>query len=86
MLVERTRAEMARARAEGKTLGRPEKTTPDQRETMKERAAAGGSTLLWPETIALMLENQLPEGVWVRFPRSVMFSEKRSVWQGPSCW
>jgi CubicO group peptidase (beta-lactamase class C family) len=28
----------------------------------------GGPTLLKPETIALMMTNQLPEGVWVRFP------------------
>jgi CubicO group peptidase (beta-lactamase class C family) len=30
----------------------------------------GGSTLLKPETIALMMTNQLPEGVWMRFPVS----------------
>jgi CubicO group peptidase (beta-lactamase class C family) len=30
----------------------------------------GGPTLLKPETIALMLTNQLPTGVWVRFPQS----------------
>jgi CubicO group peptidase (beta-lactamase class C family) len=28
----------------------------------------GGPTLLKPETIALMMTNQLPAGVWVRFP------------------
>jgi len=28
----------------------------------------GGPTLLKPETIALMMTNQLPEGVWMRFP------------------
>jgi CubicO group peptidase (beta-lactamase class C family) len=28
----------------------------------------GGPTLLKPETIALMMTNQLPSGVWVRFP------------------
>jgi CubicO group peptidase (beta-lactamase class C family) len=28
----------------------------------------GGPTLLKPETIALMMTNQLPEGVWIRFP------------------
>jgi CubicO group peptidase (beta-lactamase class C family) len=27
----------------------------------------GGPTLLKPETIALMMSNQLPEGVWIRF-------------------
>jgi CubicO group peptidase (beta-lactamase class C family) len=30
----------------------------------------GGPTLLKPETIALILTNQLPTGVWVRFPQS----------------
>jgi CubicO group peptidase (beta-lactamase class C family) len=28
----------------------------------------GGPTLLKPETIALMMTNQLPDGVWMRFP------------------
>ena len=28
----------------------------------------GGSTLLKPDTIVLMMANQLPEGVWIRFP------------------
>jgi CubicO group peptidase (beta-lactamase class C family) len=28
----------------------------------------GGPTLLKPETMALMMTNQLPEGVWVQFP------------------
>jgi CubicO group peptidase (beta-lactamase class C family) len=28
----------------------------------------GGSNLLKPETIALMMTNQLPEGMWIRFP------------------
>lgn len=28
----------------------------------------GGSTLLKPETISLMMTNQLPDGVWIRFP------------------
>jgi CubicO group peptidase (beta-lactamase class C family) len=28
----------------------------------------GGSSLLKPDTIALMMTNQLPEGVWMRFP------------------
>jgi CubicO group peptidase (beta-lactamase class C family) len=30
----------------------------------------GGLTLLKPETIALMMTNQLPDGVWMRFPVS----------------
>ena len=29
----------------------------------------GGPTLLKPETISLMMANQLPEGTWIRFPR-----------------
>ena len=29
----------------------------------------GGPTLLKPGTIALMMTNQLPDGVWIRFPR-----------------
>jgi CubicO group peptidase (beta-lactamase class C family) len=28
----------------------------------------GGETLLKPDTIALMMTNQLPDGVWMRFP------------------
>jgi CubicO group peptidase (beta-lactamase class C family) len=28
----------------------------------------GGPTLLKPDTIALMMTNQLPDGVWIRFP------------------
>ncbi|SHL60521.1 CubicO group peptidase, beta-lactamase class C family [Bradyrhizobium lablabi] len=28
----------------------------------------GGPTLLKPDTIALMMTNQLPEGIWMRFP------------------
>jgi putative DNA-invertase from lambdoid prophage Rac len=34
LIVERTQAGLARAKAEGKTLGRPAKTTPEQREAM----------------------------------------------------
>jgi CubicO group peptidase (beta-lactamase class C family) len=30
----------------------------------------GGPTLLKPETLALMMTNQLPEGTWIRFPLS----------------
>jgi CubicO group peptidase (beta-lactamase class C family) len=30
----------------------------------------GGPTLLKPDTIALMMTNQLPEGMWMRFPES----------------
>src|SRR5437016_8663662 len=28
----------------------------------------GGATLLKPDTIALVMTNQLPDGVWMRFP------------------
>lgn len=34
LIVERTQAGLARAKAEGKTLGRPAKTTPEQRKAM----------------------------------------------------
>lgn len=34
LIVERTQAGLARAKAEGKTLGRPAKTTPEQRAAM----------------------------------------------------
>lgn len=39
-IVERTQAGLARAKAEGKTLGRPAKTTPEQRKAMTEGYAA----------------------------------------------
>ena len=29
----------------------------------------GGPTLLKPATVALMMRNELPEGMWIRFPR-----------------
>jgi DNA invertase Pin-like site-specific DNA recombinase len=41
LLVERTQAGLVRAKAEGKVLGRPSKTTPAQREEMKSRYATG---------------------------------------------
>lgn len=41
LLVERTQAGLARAKAEGKTLGRTPKTTPEQREAMKAEYANG---------------------------------------------
>lgn len=40
LIVERTQAGLARARAEGKTLGRPAKTTPEQRKAMVQGYAA----------------------------------------------
>ena len=36
LIVERTQAGLARAKAEGKTLGRPAKTTPEQRKAMAQ--------------------------------------------------
>lgn len=41
MLVERTQAGLARAKAEGKQLGRPSKTTDADREAIRERLSAG---------------------------------------------
>lgn len=41
LLVERTHAGLTRAKAEGKTLGRTPKTTPEQREKMKAAYADG---------------------------------------------
>ncbi len=43
LLVERTQAGLARARLEGKTLGRPSKTTPEQRAEIQRRLGAGES-------------------------------------------
>ena len=43
LLVERTQAGLARAKAEGKTLGRPTKTTPEQRTEIRRRLGAGES-------------------------------------------
>jgi DNA invertase Pin-like site-specific DNA recombinase len=43
MLVERTQAGLARAKSEGKTLGRPSKTTTEQREEIIAKYAAGES-------------------------------------------
>jgi putative DNA-invertase from lambdoid prophage Rac len=43
LLVERTQAGLARAKAEGKTLGRPSKTTPEQRADIRVRLGAGES-------------------------------------------
>lgn len=43
LLVERTQAGLARAKAEGKTLGRPSKTTPDERLEIRRRLGAGES-------------------------------------------
>lgn len=43
LLVERTQAGLQRAKAEGKTLGRPSKTTPDQRAEIRHRLDTGES-------------------------------------------
>jgi len=43
LLVERTQAGLARAKAEGKTLGRTPKTSPEQREAIKAAYAANES-------------------------------------------
>ncbi|MES2365735.1 MAG: recombinase family protein [Pseudomonadota bacterium] len=43
LLVERTQAGLARAKSEGKTLGRPPKTTPEQRTEILLRLALGES-------------------------------------------
>ena len=43
LLVERTQAGLARAKAEGKVLGRPSKTTPEQRAEIRRRLGAGES-------------------------------------------
>jgi len=43
LLVERTQAGLARAKAEGKTLGRPPKTTPGQRQEIARKLATGVS-------------------------------------------
>jgi len=43
LLVERTQAGLTRAKSEGKTLGRPSKTTPEQRAEINAQYAAGES-------------------------------------------
>ena len=43
LLVERTHAGLARAKSEGKTLGRPSKTTTEQRAEIIAKYAAGES-------------------------------------------
>lgn len=41
LLVERTQAGLARVKAEGKTLGRPSKTSPEQRQAITQKLANG---------------------------------------------
>ena len=43
LLIERTQAGLARAKAEGKILGRPSKTTPEQRLEIRHKLIAGES-------------------------------------------
>ena len=43
LLVERTQAGLARAKAEGKILGRPSKTTPEQRPEIRQKIESGVS-------------------------------------------
>ncbi len=43
LLIERTQAGLARAKSEGKTLGRPSKTTPEQRTEIRRRLSCGES-------------------------------------------
>jgi putative DNA-invertase from lambdoid prophage Rac len=45
LIVERTQAGQARARAEGKHMGRPAKTTPEQRETIRRRLLEEGASV-----------------------------------------
>ncbi|MGV8894036.1 MAG: recombinase family protein [Burkholderiaceae bacterium] len=44
LLVERTQAGLARAKAEGKTLGRPPRTTDEQHKEIKHLFTQGSST------------------------------------------
>lgn len=43
LIIERTQAGQARARAAGTHMGRPAKTTPDQRQTIRKALAAGAT-------------------------------------------
>jgi putative DNA-invertase from lambdoid prophage Rac len=43
LIVERTQAGQARARAEGKHMGRPSKTTPEEKAAIQQQLAAGTS-------------------------------------------
>jgi putative DNA-invertase from lambdoid prophage Rac len=43
LIIERTRAGQERARSEGKHMGRPAKTTEDQRRTIRTRLVTGES-------------------------------------------
>jgi CubicO group peptidase (beta-lactamase class C family) len=44
----------------------------------------GGPTLLKPDTIALMMSNRLPEGMWMRFPNTGVLQGRRTLLGRPS--
>ncbi|MBK8401309.1 MAG: recombinase family protein [Propionivibrio sp.] len=50
LIIERTQAGQARARAAGKHMGRPSKTTLDQQRAIRERLAAGATVSSMAET------------------------------------
>jgi putative DNA-invertase from lambdoid prophage Rac len=50
LIIERTQAGQARARAAGKHMGRPSKTTSDQQRAIRERLAAGATVSSMAET------------------------------------
>lgn len=57
LLVERTQAGLARAKAEGKRLGRPSKTSSDQRREIRRRLAAGETVSLLAREYAISRAN-----------------------------
>lgn len=57
LLVERTQAGLARARSEGKKLGRPSKTTPEQRTEIRHRLGAGESVSVLARAYAISRAN-----------------------------
>lgn len=59
MLVERTQVGLARAKNEGKTLGRPSKTTPAERADIAAKYAAGESVSALARTYAVSRANIL---------------------------
>ena len=59
LLVERTQSGLARAKSEGKTLGRPSKTTAEQRADIIAKYAAGESVSLLARTFEISRANVL---------------------------
>lgn len=59
LLVERTQSGLARAKSEGKTLGRPSKTTAEQRADIIVKYAAGESVSLLARTFEISRANVL---------------------------